>query len=115
MTNQLMETTMLTSSHPDLGRRISMNSLLLSVAMLLAGFLFLMSILRLDDRSSTLSMALMVTGTVLLLWGTFRFFWKTKEYVYLPTGSVTKKETYFFNFKDMKPLQTFLENGTWLQ
>lgn len=48
-----------------------------------------------SDKSSTLSMGLMVLGTALILLGVFRLFWKSKEIVYLPTGSVAKERSLF--------------------
>lgn len=38
-----------------------------------------------------MSMVLMAGGTILFLWAVFRFFWRGKEWVYAPTGSVAKE------------------------
>ena len=47
--------------------------------MLLVGILAFASTFELEDKSSTVSMALMVLGTGLFLMGIFRLFWKSKE------------------------------------
>ena len=41
----------------------------------------------------------MVLGTAFFLLGIFRLFWKSKEVVYIPTGSVTKERSVFFDLK----------------
>lgn len=68
------------------------------------------SIFEMSDKSSTLSMALMVLGTAFVLLGVFRLFWKSKEVVYLPTGSVTKERSVFFDLKYLGKLTDMIEN-----
>ena len=90
MATQTIDATLFASSHPDIVKRTSVSGLIFSVAMLLVGVFIFASIFEMSDKSSTLSMALMVLGTAFVLLGVFRLFWKSKEVVYLPTGSVTK-------------------------
>ena len=49
-------------------------------------------------------------GGVILL-GVFRLFWKSKEMVYLPTGSVTKERSMFFDLKHIGELTEMIERG----
>ena len=91
MATQTIDATLFASSHPDIVKRTSVSGLIFSVAMLLVGVFIFASIFEMSDKSSTLSMALMVLGTAFVLLGVFRLFWKSKEVVYLPTGSVSKK------------------------
>ena len=79
---------------------------------------FVEGIRRAPDRgytcllyTSTISMALMVVGTALILLGVFRLFWKSKEMVYLPTGSVTKERSMFFDLKHIGELTEMIERG----
>ena len=88
------------SSHPDIAKRTSVSGLIFSCIMLLAGVIAFVSTFEMEDRSSTISMGLMVLGTALFLIGVFRLFWKSKEIVYLPTGSVAKEQSIFFDLKD---------------
>ncbi len=111
MATQTIDATLFASSHPDIAKRTSVSGLIFSVAMLLIGVLLFASIFELSDKSSTMSMAFMVLGTALVLLGVFRLFWKSKEMVYLPTGSVAKERSIFFDLKYIGKLTDMLENG----
>lgn len=112
MSTQAIETTLFTSQHPDIAKRTSVSGLIFTAAMLLIGILLFASILEVNDKSSTISMALMVLGTILVLLGVFRLFWKTKEMVYLPTGSVARQQSFFFDLKHMEKLKEMIEQGS---
>lgn len=56
-------------------------------------------------------MLLMVLGTAFFLLGIFRLFWKSKEVVYIPTGSITKERSVFFDLKHMGKLKEMIEKG----
>ena len=99
MATQTIDATLFASSHPDIAKRTSVSGLIISVGMMLVGILIFASIFEMSDKSSTLSMGLMVLGTALILLGVFRLFWKSKEIVYLPTGSVAKERSLFFDLK----------------
>ena len=84
-TTQTIDATIFASSHPDIAKRTSISGVLFSSFMLLVGILAFASTFELEDRSSTVSMALMVFGTGLFLVGIFRLFWKSKElFIYRP-------------------------------
>lgn len=110
MATQTIDATLFASSHPDIVKRTSVSGLVFSVAMLLVGIFIFASIFKMSDRSSTLSMALMVLATAFVLLGVFRLFWKSKEVVYLPTGSVTKERSVFFDLKYLGRLTDMIEN-----
>jgi hypothetical protein len=110
MATQTIDATLFASSHPDIVKRTSVSGLIFSVAMLLVGVFIFASIFEMSDKSSTLSMALMVLGTAFVLLGVFRLFWKSKEVVYLPTGSVTKERSVFFDLKYLGKLTDMIEN-----
>ena len=65
MATQTIDATLFASSHPDIVKRTSVSGLIFSVAMLLVGVFIFASIFEMSDKSSTLSMALMVLGTAL--------------------------------------------------
>lgn len=111
MATQVVNATVFTSSHPDIAKRTSISGLIFSCCMLLVGLLSFISTFELGDKSSTLSMSLMVLGTVLFLIGIFRLFWKSKEVVYLPTGSVAKECSFFFDLKHMDKLADIIKSG----
>ena len=106
MATQTIDATLFASSHPDIAKRTSVSGLIISVGMMLVGILIFASIFEMSDKSSTLSMGLMVLGTALILLGVFRLFWKSKEIVYLPTGSVAKERSLFFDLKHIGKLES---------
>ena len=97
MATQTIDATLFASSHPDIAKRTSVSGLIISLVMMVVGILIFVSIFEMNDKSSTISMGLMVLGTALILLGVFRLFWKSKEIVYLPTGSVAKERSMFFD------------------
>ena len=111
-TTQTIDATIFASTHPDIAKRISVSGVLISSVMLLIGILAFASTFELDDKSSTTSMALMVLGTGLFLMGIFRLFWKSKEVVYLPTKSVAKEHSVFFDLKHMDALKNLVNSGS---
>lgn len=104
MATQTIDAAIFASSHPDIAKRTNVSGLIFSFTMLLVGVLAFLSTLELADRSSTLSMALMVFGIGLFLVGAFRLFWKSKAVVYLPTGSITREHSAFFDLKHLDKL-----------
>lgn len=111
-TTQTIDATIFASTHPDIAKRTSVSGVLISSVMLLIGILAFASIFELDDKSSTTSMALMVLGTGLFLMGIFRLFWKSKEVIYLPTKSVAKEHSVFFDLKHVDTLKNFVNSGS---
>lgn len=111
-TTQTMDATIFASSHPDIVKRTCVSGIILSSIMLLLGVLAFVSILEIDNESSALSMATMVLGTALCLTGIFRLFWKSKEVVYAPTGSVAKERTVFFDLKHKDALKDIITSGS---
>lgn len=111
MATQTMDATLFASTHPDIAKRTSVSGLIFSVVMLLVGILVFASLFEMNDKSSTVSMALMVLGTAFVLLGVFRLFWKSKEIVYLPTGSVAKERSLFFDLKYLGKLTDMVEHG----
>ncbi len=110
MATQTIDATLFASTHPDIAKRTSVSGLIFSVIMLLVGILVFASVFEMNDKSSSISMLLMVAGTALVLFGIFRLFWRSKEIVYLPTGSITKEHSIFFDLKYLGKLTDMLEH-----
>ena len=66
MATKTIDATLFASSHPDIAKRTSVSGLLISLAMMVAGLLIFVSIFEMHDKSSTISMALMVVGTAFI-------------------------------------------------
>ncbi|ADV43097.1 hypothetical protein [Bacteroides helcogenes] len=110
MATQTINATLFSSTHPEIAKRTSMSGLIFSVIMLVAGILLFALLFEMNDKASTVSMTLMVVGTALILFGVFRLFWRSKEIVYLPTGSVAKERSIYFDLKHMDRLTEMLEH-----
>lgn len=79
MATQTIDATLFASSHPDIAKRTSVSGLIISVGMMLVGILIFASIFEMSDKSSTLSMGLMVLGTALILLGGVPFVLEIKR------------------------------------
>lgn len=111
MTTQTIDATIFASSYPHIAKRTSISALIISCVMLVAGVIAFIATFEMEDRSSTLSMGLMVLGTALFLVGVFRLFWKSREIVYLPTGSIAKEHSIFFDLKYIDDLTKMVKTG----
>ena len=104
------DVTLFSRVHPDIVKRISVSSVIVSA--LLGGIGASASSLRMGDATSTMSMVFMTVGTILILTALFRLFWRSKEWVYTPTGSVTKEGSCFFDVCDLHVLTARLDKKT---
>ena len=74
MATKTIDATLFASSTSRfIAKRTSVSGLLISLAMMVAGLLIFVSIFEMHDKSSTISMALMVVGTALILLGGIPF------------------------------------------
>lgn len=112
MATQTIDATIFASTHPDIAKRISIAKLSVSCVMLLIGILLFATTFQLEDNSSTVSMALMVFGTALFLYGIFSLFWKSKEVIYVPTGSIVNERSIFFDLKHLDYLADQVNSAT---
>lgn len=110
MTQTIIDTTLFSSTHPDIAKRVSISGILFSILVLLVGIFVFASVFELNDKSSVASMALLVAGTALVLFAVFRLFWYSTETVYLPTGSVARERSLFFDLRHLDTLADMVEN-----
>ena len=103
------ETILFSATHPDIVKRTSVSSVIISVILCVIGAGAFVTSLKMGDSSSTMSMVFMAGGTILFLWAVFRLFWRSKEWVYAPTNSVAKEGTCFFDVCDLQVLTEALE------
>ncbi len=89
--------TLFSAVHPDIVKQTNVSSLILSACLCVVGISIFAVSYGMDDSSSTLSMLCMTIGTILILLGIFRLFWRSKEWVYLPTKSTIKEGSSFFD------------------
>ena len=102
---------LLSASHPHITKHTSIFSLVVSSFIALAGVAVILIALDLDQSASTLCMSLLTIGTILFLIALYRFFWKSKEMVYLPTGSSVKGGCCYLDIGHLQQIQELLERG----
>lgn len=102
---------LLSASHPHISKHTSVFSLVVSALIALIGMGIILIALSLDRSASTLCMSLLTLGTILLLVAVYRFFWKSKEMIYLPTGSVVRKGVCYLDIDDLQVMKELLEQG----
>lgn len=106
------DVTLFSTTHPDIEKRTSVSSILVSAVIAVLGIGAFACSMQMDDAASTWSMVLMTLGTVLLLVALFRLFWRSKEWVYIPTGSVAKDGSCYFDVAGLQALGNLLERKT---
>lgn len=102
---------LLSASHPHISKHTSVFSIVVSSFIALAGVGAILIALQLNDSDSTICMSLLTVGTILLLIAVYRFFWKSKEMVYLPTSSVIKNGVCYLDIANLQQIQELLERG----
>lgn len=105
----IADATLFSRVHPDIAKRVSVSSIIISGVLAIGGIGAFVTSLQMGDATSTMSMVFMTVGTILLLVALFRLFWRSKEWVYTPTGSVTKEGSCFFDVCDLHALTDQLD------
>ena len=77
-TNQVEET-LLSSTHVMLDKHISVQQLLISSLIALGGIVAIVLMMVVDESDSTLSMAQLTIGVILLIYALYRFFTKVMK------------------------------------
>lgn len=105
MNNDLsVDSTLLSVLHPQLARHMSKNSIFISSLVGLLGIIFILLPIFGENFSSTINMLLLTLGTIFLLVALYRFFWKSTEIVYIPSGSKISEGSCFFDSCDFEDL-----------
>ena len=109
-TNQVEET-LLSSAHVQLDKHICVKQLLVSSLIALGGIVAILLMLVMDESDSTLSMALLTIGVILLLFSLYRFFMKSHETIYKPTGSVVSSGSLYMDTIELQNLQQMIKKN----
>lgn len=100
-----------TSTHEQVSRRTDVQSIVLSILLILLGSMAFYFSIKEENDSSSWSMLIMTVGTALLLIGVFRVFWKSHSWFYTPTQSRISVKSEFYETSDFKYLKLKLDNG----
>ena len=109
-TNQVEET-LLSSAHVQLDKHFCVKQLLVSSLIALGGIVAIVLMMVMDNPDSTLSMALLTIGIILLLFALYRFFTKSHETVYKPTGSVVRTGSLYMDIGELQNLQQMIKKN----
>ena len=109
-TNQVVET-LLSSTHVQLDKHICVKQLLVSSLIAVSGIVAIVCMMAMDESDTTLSMALLTIGIILLLFALNRFFTKSHETIYKPTGSVVRSGSLYMDTLELKNLQQMIEKN----
>ena len=109
-TNQVEET-LFSSSHVQLDKHICVKQLLVSSLIAVSGIVAIVCMMTMDESDTTLSMALLTIGIILLLFALYRFFTKSHEIVYKPTGSVVRSGSLYMDTVELQNLQQMIKKN----
>ena len=103
-----VEETLFSASHPQLYKHISVHQILVSSLMAIGGIVGILLSVVLNEGESTLCMALLAIGIILLVFSCYRFFTKRYETVYKSTGSIVCSGTLYMDTAEMESLQRMM-------
>lgn len=105
-----VEATLLSTAHPHISKHTSIRSLLVSTVIGLTGISSILVSVSTNELSTTMNMVFLTLGTILILVSLYRFFWKSNEVVYLPTGSVVSEGTRYIDSCDLDTMARLIED-----
>ena len=100
-----VEETLFSAAHPQLEKQISVKQILLSSCIALFGVMGIVLSLVMDKSESTLCMAFLTIGILLMLFALYRFFTKSKEMIYKPTGSEVRSDSLYMDSVELQSLK----------
>ena len=107
--NTQVADTIFSASYIYLQKHTSVYQILISALIALCGIGAIVFALQLNESDSTLCMALLTLGVLLLLFAIYRFSWKSTETVYQPTGSSVKKGTLYMDTEELQRIQDMMK------
>ena len=103
-----VEETLFSSTHIQIDKRISVKSILVSSLIASAGVVGIVLSCLLDKSDSTLCMTLLAIGVMLVLFALYRFFTKSYELIYNPTGSEVRSGTLYMDVTELQNLKEMM-------
>ena len=103
-----VEETLFSAAHPQLEKQISVKQILLSSCIALFGVMGIVLSLVMDKSESTLCMVFLTIGILLMLFALYRFFTKSKEMIYKPTGSEVRSDSLYMDGVELQSLKQMM-------
>lgn len=99
------------ASQTYIAKRLSVPGLVFSMVLFLAGIVILILSFDVRETASPLKIGLMALGFSLLAYSLYRLSSKAKETIYIPTKSITKQQSLFFDLKHLDQLRQCVSTG----
>ena len=106
-----VEETLFSATHPQLDKHVSVKQMTISSLIALGGAVSIVFSSLVDKAESTLYMTLLSVGIVLVLFAIYRFFTKSHETVYKPTGSIVRSDTVYMATAELQKFQRMMEKN----
>jgi hypothetical protein len=103
-----VEETLLSATHPQLEKHISVKQIIVSSSIALSGVIGIIFSFVVDKSESTLSMAFLSIGIILMLFALYRLFTKSKETIYKPTGSKISLGSLYMDTVELQNLKQMM-------
>ena len=104
--------TLFSAAHPDIKKITNISALILSLLFCAVGLCLLFFSSTVEDSSSASGPVLLVGGIAFLVAGGIRLMIRKRSLIYVPTGSLVKKGSCFFDAGDLSVLGRLLEEKT---
>ena len=104
--------TLFSAAHPDIKKITNISALILSLLFCAVGLCLLFFSSKVEDSSSASGPVLLVGGIAFLVAGGIRLMIRKRSLIYVPTGSLVKKGSCFFDAGDLSVLGRLLEEKT---
>ena len=104
-----VEETLLYSAYPQVAKRMSLTSILLSLLVASVGTVMIVFSMHMEEDSSTLRMSFFTLGPILLLAALYWMFSKSTVMVYTPTGSMISESSYYMDSCYLSELMDAME------
>lgn len=106
-----VEETLFSSAHIQLDKHVCVKQILISSFIALCGVAGVILCMVMENSGSTLCMAFLTIGIILILFALYRFFTKSHEVVYKPTGSEVRSGTLYMDTVELQNLQQMVKKN----
>ena len=103
--------TLFSSKHIHLDKRVSIKQILISSILALCGGGGILFSMNDSNSDSSLSMALLSVGVILVIVALYRFFTKNHEVVYKPTASEVRSGSLYMDTVELQTLQQMMKKN----
>lgn len=107
----VVEDTLFSAAHPYLYKHINTHQILVSSLIALSGLGGIVLSMVMDESNSILCMSFLSIGVMLLFGAFYRFFSKSREMIYKPTGSVVRTGSLYMETSELQKLQQMVKKN----